>query len=71
MLMSDDTQTDAITCNIAKDGANNVPVSATAEVKAGSLVKFLWTDWQSDHPGPSMRSLSLSCILYADGSSQS
>ncbi|KAJ4295084.1 hypothetical protein N0V90_007093 [Kalmusia sp. IMI 367209] len=47
-------QTDAITCNIASSGANNVPVSATASVAAGSTVKFMWTDWQSDHPGPIM-----------------
>tara|TARA_R110002003_G_scaffold198_23_gene15572 strand:+ start:5523 stop:6050 length:528 start_codon:yes stop_codon:yes gene_type:complete len=44
--------TDAITCNIGRDGKNNIPVSATASVAAGSTVKFLWTDWQSDHPGP-------------------
>ncbi|KAH7095700.1 family 61 endoglucanase [Paraphoma chrysanthemicola] len=44
--------TDAITCNIGRDGKNNIPVFATASVAAGSTVKFLWTDWQSDHPGP-------------------
>ncbi|KAF1848148.1 lytic polysaccharide monooxygenase [Cucurbitaria berberidis CBS 394.84] len=44
--------TDAITCNIGRDGKNNVPVSAAASVAAGSTVKFMWTDWQSDHPGP-------------------
>ncbi|KAF2676593.1 lytic polysaccharide monooxygenase [Lentithecium fluviatile CBS 122367] len=46
--------TDAITCNIGRDGVNNVPVTATASVAAGSTVRFLWTDWQSDHPGPVM-----------------
>ncbi|KAG4415973.1 hypothetical protein IFR04_010923 [Cadophora malorum] len=46
-------ETDAITCNVA-EGGNNVAVSATAEVAAGSTVKFMWTDWQSDHPGPIM-----------------
>ncbi|KAJ5054212.1 uncharacterized protein L3040_000493 [Drepanopeziza brunnea f. sp. 'multigermtubi'] len=46
-------ETDAITCNVFESG-NNVPVSATAEVAAGSVVKFMWTDWQSDHPGPMM-----------------
>ena len=49
-------ETDAITCNVA-EGGNNVAVSATAEVAAGSTVKFMWTDWQSDHPGPSKRTL--------------
>lgn len=44
----------AITCNTGRDGVNNAPVEATANVAAGSLVKFMWTDWQSDHPGPSM-----------------
>lgn len=46
--------TDAITCNIGRDGKNNVPASVSASVAAGSTVKFLWTDWQSDHPGPIM-----------------
>jgi hypothetical protein len=45
---------DAITCNIGRDGVNNAPVEATASVAAGSVVRFMWTDWQSDHPGPSM-----------------
>ena len=44
--------TDAITCNIGSDGKNNVPVTSTASVVAGSTVKFMWTDWKSDHPGP-------------------
>ncbi|KFA69936.1 hypothetical protein S40285_03909 [Stachybotrys chlorohalonatus IBT 40285] len=47
-------ETDAITCNIGRDGVNNIPVTATANVAAGSTVKFMWTDWQSDHPGPVM-----------------
>ncbi|KAF2193191.1 lytic polysaccharide monooxygenase [Zopfia rhizophila CBS 207.26] len=46
--------TDAITCNIGRDDKNNVPANATANVAAGSTVKFMWTDWQSDHPGPIM-----------------
>lgn len=48
-------QTDAITCNYGAkaDTSNNVPVDVTAEVPAGSRVTFFWTDWQSDHPGPS------------------
>ncbi|GJC88553.1 hypothetical protein ColLi_11391 [Colletotrichum liriopes] len=44
--------TDAITCNIGSD-KNNVPVTETASVPAGSPVKFMWTEWKSDHPGPS------------------
>ncbi|EMR70311.1 putative family 61 endoglucanase protein [Eutypa lata UCREL1] len=46
--------TDAITCNYGAkaDSSNNVPVDVTAEVPAGSQVTFFWTDWQSDHPGP-------------------
>ncbi|KAI3616605.1 glycoside hydrolase family 61 protein [Moniliophthora roreri] len=31
-----------------------MPVNATAVVPAGTTVQFLWTDWQSDHPGPIM-----------------
>ncbi|KAH8776652.1 family 61 endoglucanase [Diaporthe sp. PMI_573] len=46
--------TDAITCNIGVDGENNVPANNTAEVAAGSTVKFMWTEWKSDHPGPVM-----------------
>ncbi|CCF36552.1 family 61 endoglucanase [Colletotrichum higginsianum] len=45
--------TDAITCNIASD-KNNVPSTETASVPAGSNVKFMWTEWKSDHPGPIM-----------------
>lgn len=52
-VLTDMVQTDAITCNIAKDGNHNVPVNATAPIPAGSLITFYWTDWQSDHPGPS------------------
>ncbi|GJD00086.1 family 61 endoglucanase [Colletotrichum higginsianum] len=48
-----DQQTDAITCNIASD-KNNVPSTETASVPAGSNVKFMWTEWKSDHPGPIM-----------------
>ncbi|KAK6532344.1 hypothetical protein TWF281_006533 [Arthrobotrys megalospora] len=47
-------ETDAITCNIAKDGNHNVPVNKTAVIPAGAKITFLWTDWQSDHPGPIM-----------------
>lgn len=47
-------ETDAITCNVAASG-NNVPVNGTAEVAAGSVVKFMWTEWKSDHPGPGKR----------------
>lgn len=50
-------QTDAITCNIGIDGQNNVPANKTAEVAAGSTVKFMWTEWKSDHPGPGTRAL--------------
>ncbi|PBP21434.1 glycoside hydrolase family 61 protein [Diplocarpon rosae] len=45
--------TDAITCNSATAG-NNEPVTGTAEVAAGSVVEFMWTDRKSDHPGPVM-----------------
>ncbi|VUC30183.1 unnamed protein product [Clonostachys rosea] len=41
-----------ITCNIGRDGKNNIPVAYTASVAAGSAVKFYWTAWESDHPGP-------------------
>ncbi|KAF3910495.1 Endoglucanase-4 [Dactylellina cionopaga] len=46
-------ETDAITCNIGKDNIHNVPVNKTAAIPAGAKITFLWTDWQSDHPGPS------------------
>ncbi|KAG8703111.1 Esterase/lipase/thioesterase [Ceratobasidium sp. 394] len=47
--------TSAITCNVGLTSATqNVPVNATAVVPAGTTVQFLWTDWQSDHPGPIM-----------------
>ncbi|KAG8740412.1 Esterase/lipase/thioesterase [Ceratobasidium sp. 414] len=47
--------TSAITCNVGlTDATQNVPVNATAVVPAGTTVQFLWTDWQSDHPGPIM-----------------
>ncbi|CEL52905.1 Polysaccharide monooxygenase Cel61a OS=Thielavia heterothallica (strain ATCC 42464 / BCRC 31852 / DSM 1799) GN=Cel61a PE=1 SV=1 [Rhizoctonia solani AG-1 IB] len=47
--------TSAITCNVGKTAdTQNVPVNATAVVPAGTTVQFLWTDWQSDHPGPIM-----------------
>ncbi|KAJ1303725.1 hypothetical protein OPQ81_008149 [Rhizoctonia solani] len=47
--------TSAITCNVGKTAdTQNVPVNATAIVPAGTTVQFLWTDWQSDHPGPIM-----------------
>ncbi|KAK1673333.1 hypothetical protein BDP55DRAFT_730774 [Colletotrichum godetiae] len=46
--------TDAITCNTGSD-KNNVPATETASVPAGSIVKFMWTEWKSDHPGPSTR----------------
>ncbi|KZL70027.1 glycoside hydrolase family 61 protein [Colletotrichum tofieldiae] len=45
--------TDAITCNIGSD-KNNIPATETASVPAGSTVKFMWTEWKSDHPGPIM-----------------
>ncbi|KAH8832114.1 family 61 endoglucanase [Flagelloscypha sp. PMI_526] len=40
-----------ITC---KDGGN-IPVNMTVKIAAGSTVEFLWTEWLSDHPGPSAR----------------
>ncbi|ELU36500.1 glycosyl hydrolase family 61 domain-containing protein [Rhizoctonia solani AG-1 IA] len=47
--------TSAIICNVGKTAdAQNLPVNATAAVPAGTTVQFLWTDWQSDHPGPIM-----------------
>ncbi|EUC61095.1 glycoside hydrolase family 61 protein [Rhizoctonia solani AG-3 Rhs1AP] len=47
--------TSAITCNVGKTAdTQNIPVNATAIVPAGTTVDFLWTDWQSDHPGPIM-----------------
>ncbi|KAK7060382.1 hypothetical protein VNI00_001147 [Paramarasmius palmivorus] len=46
--------TAAITCNVGKTAdTQNTPVNATAAVPAGTTIGFLWTDWQSDHPGPS------------------
>ncbi|KAJ0384016.1 hypothetical protein COL922a_009277 [Colletotrichum nupharicola] len=52
-------ETDAICCNIGSD-KNNVPATVTASVAAGSSVKFVWTEWKSDHPGPS-KSHDVSC----------
>ncbi|KAF2429876.1 family 61 endoglucanase [Tothia fuscella] len=46
--------TDAGTCGIGIEGANNIPVTASASVPAGSVVTFIWTEWKSDHPGPVM-----------------
>lgn len=54
--------TDAITCNIGS--TNNMPAGATAEVAAGAVVKFMWTEWKSDHPGPSMPSWYVFMALY-------
>lgn len=48
-------QNDAIICNYgAKGAANNVPAPISAPVPAGAKVEFLWTPWESDHPGPVM-----------------
>ena len=52
-------KTGAVTCNVGRSGTingadQNVPVNATALIPAGTTVQFLWTDWQSDHPGPIM-----------------
>ncbi|KAK6087336.1 glycoside hydrolase family 61 protein [Seiridium cupressi] len=50
--------TDAITCNYgAEDQPNNVPVNITAEVAAGDKLTLYWTDWESDHPGPSLEGI--------------
>ncbi|GLB34553.1 putative glycoside hydrolase family 61 protein [Lyophyllum shimeji] len=39
-----------ITCN----RGGNIPVKMTTKIPAGTTIQFLWTDWQSDHPGPIM-----------------
>lgn len=44
------SQGPTITCNTG----GNTPSSLTTSIAAGSQVSFLWTPWESDHPGPVM-----------------
>ena len=48
-LLSSAMQGPSITCN----QGGNIPVNISASVPAGTTITFLWTDWTSDHPGPS------------------